>query len=205
MLPNDKLEQLQNEYAILHLLYHRNYNQHRVAVWWRYFDMIHRGVRKVLRGIYDAQEAKKIRRREELEKEVAAVASHLLTRVMEKAFYHFHSVIALGQFVNLGFVLVANLSALRSLLLEIEGVQSRRHMQEKPLKSVKIDADDIGEEVTIDLVSKPEPLPEVRTIDLFEDIAPKKRSREEPDSGKSEKKKKKKKKKSKSAIDDIFG
>lgn len=173
MLPNDKLEQLQNEYAILHLLYHRNYNQHRVAVWWRYFDMIHRGVRKVLRGIYEAQEAKKIRRREELEKEVAAVASHLLTRVMGKAFYHFHSVIALGQFVNLGFVLVANLSALRSLLLEIEGVQSRRHMQEKPLKSVKIDADDIGEELTIDLVSKPEPLPEVRTIDLFEDIAPK--------------------------------
>lgn len=211
MLPKDKLERLQTEYAILHLIYHRNHNQHRVAIWWRYLNMVHRGVRKVLRGIYEVEEAKKIKRREQLQKEVVVTANHLLLRVMSKAFHHFHGVIALGQFVNLGLVLVANLSALRALLQEIEGVGKREMKVEEPLP-VEVD-DDIGEEVAYELVSKPpipkkieiEVKPEKRTpvidIDhLSQDHEKKKKKKSKLDS-----EKKKKKKKSKSVMDDIFG
>lgn len=194
MLPKDKLEKLESEFAILHLVYHRNYNQHRVALWWRHLNIVHRGVRKVLRGIYEAESAKKIKRREELQKQVVLTANYLVLRVMKRAYYHFNSVIALGQFVNLGFVLVASLSALRLLLMEIEGVGGRNVIKEE----IGIQ-DDVGEEVAYDQVLKaPEPVANINFLDEAREIKPKKAKSEKSD-------KKQKKKKKRSAIDDIFG
>ncbi|KAF3988726.1 hypothetical protein FT663_03209 [Candidozyma haemuli var. vulneris] len=204
MLPKEKLEKLQTEYAILHLVYHRNHNQHRVAVWWRHLSMLHRGVRKVLRGIYEIEEAKKIKRREQLQKQVVATANHLVLRVMNRAYYHFNSVIALGQFVNLGFVLVASVSALRSLLLEIEGVGDRN--VEVETKKTELD-DDIGEEVAYESVSTPsvDIKPEPMVAMSFEEPKKEPKKKTEKRKSKGDGEKKKKKKKSKSAIDDIFG
>lgn len=199
MLPKDKLEKLQTEYAILHLVYHRNYNQHRVALWWRHLNIVHRGVRKVLRGIYEAENAKKIKRREKLQSQVVLTANYLVLRVMKRAYYHFNSVIALGQFVNLGFVLVASLSALRLLLMEIEGVGGRNVMEEK----IEVQ-DDVGEEVAYEQVSKaPEPVTSIDFLDEAREIKPKKAKTDKKGDKNSDKKQKKKKKRS--AIDDIFG
>ncbi|PVH13518.1 uncharacterized protein CXQ87_001623 [Candidozyma duobushaemuli] len=198
MLPKDKLEKLQTEYAILHLVYHRNYNQHRVAIWWRHLNMIHRGVRKVLRGIYEAEETKKIKRREEIQKEVVSTANHLVLRVMKRAYYHFNSVIALGQFVNLGFVLVASLSALRSLLMEIPGVGGRQ-VQREVVTQLE---DDVGEEVVFESVSKAPPEP-LMSMDVMAEASVEQKPKKQKSEKKGEKKTKKKKKRS--AIDDIFG
>lgn len=45
---NEIYNSLLNEYQILHLIYHRNLNQHRVSTWWKYFNLLHRHVRKIL-------------------------------------------------------------------------------------------------------------------------------------------------------------
>lgn len=161
--------------------------------------MIHRGVRKVLRGIYEAEETKKIKRREEIQGEVVLTANHLVLRVMKRAYYHFNSVIALGQFVNLGFVLVASLSALRLLLMEIQGVGVRGR-QVEPEEVAQVE-DDVGEEVVFELVSKAPPEP-LMSMDVMAEAS----IEQKPKKQKSEKgEKKTKKKKKKSAIDDIFG
>ncbi|KAK9380330.1 uncharacterized protein V2V93DRAFT_254740 [Kockiozyma suomiensis] len=39
---------LKNEYEILHLIVHRNNNQHRQAKWWKYVGVVHRNVRKLI-------------------------------------------------------------------------------------------------------------------------------------------------------------
>lgn len=158
----------------------------------------------MLRGIYEIEEAKKIKRREQLQKQVVATANHLVLRVMNRAYYHFNSVIALGQFVNLGFVLVASVSALRSLLLEIEGVGDRN--VEVETKKTELD-DDIGEEVAYELVSTPlvDIKPEPMVAMSFEEPKKEPKKKTEKRKSKGDGEKKKKKKKSKSAIDDIFG
>lgn len=160
--------------------------------------MIHRGVRKVLRGIYEAEETKKIKRREEIHKEVVLTANHLVLRVMKRAYYHFNSVIALGQFVNLGFVLVASLSTLRLLLMEIQGVGGRQVRREEVAQV----EDDVGEEVVFELVSKAPPEP-FMSMDVMEEVSMEQKPKRQKSERKGEKKTKKKKKRS--AIDDIFG
>lgn len=162
--------------------------------------MFHRGVRKVLRGIYEAEETKKIKRREEIQKEVVLTANHLVLRVMKRAYYHFNSVIALGQFVNLGFVLVASLSALRLLLMEIQGVGVRGR-QVEPEEVAQVE-DDVGEEVVFELVSKAPPEP-LMSMDVMAEASIEQKPKKQKSEKKGEKKTKKKKKKS--AIDDIFG
>lgn len=54
--------QLLNEYQLIHLLYHRNINQHRVARWWSSLDILHRHLRKILLLIEDIEEIRTLRR-----------------------------------------------------------------------------------------------------------------------------------------------
>lgn len=58
----DLYKSLLNEFQILHLLYHRNSNQHRVAKWWSYINIIHRHLRKILLLMEDINEVKTYRR-----------------------------------------------------------------------------------------------------------------------------------------------
>lgn len=63
-LPYDDVlyNQLLNEYRLIHLLYHRNINQHRVTRWWSFLDRIHRHLRKILLLMEDIEEVKTLRR-----------------------------------------------------------------------------------------------------------------------------------------------
>lgn len=53
---------LLNEYGIIHLLYHRNVNQHRVARWWSHLDILRRHIRKILLIMEDIKEVITYRR-----------------------------------------------------------------------------------------------------------------------------------------------
>ncbi|KIW09491.1 uncharacterized protein PV09_00369 [Verruconis gallopava] len=48
-LPEHAIQELTNQWSILHLLHHRSKNQHRHSTWYRFFNMF----RKQLRGILD--------------------------------------------------------------------------------------------------------------------------------------------------------
>lgn len=53
---------LLDEFQIIHLVYHRNLNQHHVAKWWSDLDILRRHLRKVLLLIHDIDEIRTLRR-----------------------------------------------------------------------------------------------------------------------------------------------
>lgn len=214
-----KIDRLENEFGILHLIYHRNYNQHHVAVWWKLLNMIHRNVRKILDRLRSIEDTKKILQKERLYNEACSIAQNMIKRgLFKKANYDFNSIIALGQFVTLGMVLVASLSAIYSVVADL--ADGSRRTVETPKREIKKNlelADDLGEEIlseafeplmplNVVLVDKPrksayeEPPHKVVKKERKE-----KRVKENSVKEKSKKEKKKKEKKKKSAMDDIFG
>lgn len=224
LLSTSQLKKLETEHGILHLLYHRNHNQHHVAVWWRHLNMVKRAVRKILRRQFDIENAKKIKAREKLQAESAQIARHLLDHILPTAYYEFNSIIALGQFINLGLALVGSISAIHSVLLDMEGLSKGRRSQTRAVSAPLVeDHNDLGEEIEQKLplapvvlemfempkardapkirdASKEEPKRKKVEVDLDGIFEPKKKK------VKSEKKEKKeKKKKKRSAMDDIFG
>lgn len=158
-------KQLLTEFQILHLIYYRSINQHRVAVWWKYLEMLHRHLRKV---VVDPTNQYEIR--------------YIKQRLLRKCYYEFNGIIALGQFINLGFTLVGLISRVGDLLDKMEDLSGLR-----PTKKAKLAPPAV--EASSEPVEAPEPVYDV----MKDDIIPAKR------------KKSKKKKKSKSAMDDIFG
>ncbi|GEQ72042.1 hypothetical protein JCM33374_g5728 [Metschnikowia sp. JCM 33374] len=226
ILSSDLVQRLENEYRILHLIYHRNYNQHHVAVWWKDLNILHRNVRKILRKIYDFEVTKKHILKQRLHNEAVAIARFMVKkRIFSSCYYSFNGVVALGQFISLGLTLLASLSALHNLIMSIDGLASKLEATKMPsvaekgvtshASSVIPEDDDLGEEIVF--TEKPAPLRREKEDPIlmntpitvpkrkFEDIdsifgeKPKKKKE------KKEKKEKNKLKKKKSAIDDIFG
>lgn len=56
LLDEESLSQLTNEFEILHLLYHRNKNQHHSSIWWSNFSILHRKLRVILLDLIDINE-----------------------------------------------------------------------------------------------------------------------------------------------------
>lgn len=167
MLLPSTLAKLETEYGITHLLLHRNRNQHRVTVWWKYLNMIHRNIRKLIEHIHGSTDARKILDRERHREAALEVACYLLKkRLFSKAYYEFNGIIELGQFSTLGMVLVACLSKLYTLVLEIEGLRERLRLPaagRKPEKTTEVNSfeEELGEEVV--LPTKPDTKPEAQT------------------------------------------
>ncbi|KAK9323638.1 hypothetical protein V1517DRAFT_319938 [Lipomyces orientalis] len=169
---------LRNELEILHLIVHRNKNQHRQAKWWKYVSIIHRTVKKLVavpqqegqphgagpkkdvvrisqkdRQMRRGTERKKVDREAETEnvpttkprkivfrrteqsKATGLVkldmslrdfepirfshverAEYLVYRVIPKAFNAFHRLVAHGQYVTLGLVLLATVARIWHIL-----------------------------------------------------------------------------------------
>ncbi|OBA19067.1 hypothetical protein METBIDRAFT_33680 [Metschnikowia bicuspidata var. bicuspidata NRRL YB-4993] len=81
------VQKLENEYGILHLICHRNRNQHRVAVWWKDLNQLHRSVRKILRAVYHFEEVTKYAIKEKLHAEALGVACSMIKkRLSQDAF-----------------------------------------------------------------------------------------------------------------------
>ncbi|QLG73885.1 hypothetical protein HG535_0F03970 [Zygotorulaspora mrakii] len=197
---------LLQEFRLLHLLYHRNKNQHRVAHWWRYINILKRNCSEVLEVIQ-----KKVIDKEFDFAKLYQIINKFKKKILPKIYYEFNGIIALGQFVTLGVILVCLLSRVYAIYKDIYAIysgnferiscqsidNSARKKEEdldRELKIMESLADEeLGEEITnIASVSEDQlthiniqPSPHVERQKI--------------------KKKKSKKKKAKSVIDGIFG
>lgn len=122
-LDSNAIKELENEYYIIHLIYHRNRNQHRLLIWWKYFNIIHRKLRQIVKLFIERDEANNQKKRTLKENEIVKLSNYLICKkVLSKAYYEFNGIIALGQFLTLGLALVASLSKISSILIQIKGV-----------------------------------------------------------------------------------
>lgn len=169
-------KEFQSEVQILHLIYHRNKNQHRQAKWWKYFSILHRRCNQlvVLTNSKDHDNSTKI----------ASIAHYLVIKLIPTCYNYFHGVITQGQFVSLGITLIAILARLRSQLLSVCDSSDNQNKENNKV-SIQSKEVDIGQIMSRDAVS----------ISKTEQL-----SKEQP----KKEKNKKKKKKSKNAIDEIF-
>lgn len=211
----DLYVKLHQEYRLLHLVYHRNKNQHRVAQWWKRLNMLKRNCGQVVELLQN----KNLRNNCELVK-LYHLVNGFTKRQISKSYYDFNGVIALGQFVTLGVVLVGLLSRIYVIYKEIldlyatkfESVgclaRSRgqnhqqsseaKQQQEKLLESIA--QEELGEEMTQAIVRSPEiAIPSSKAM-----VEPSEAEFHE-EKKKEKRTKKKKTKKTKSAIDGIFG
>lgn len=98
-LSQEEYDLILNETQILQLINHRNKNQHRTLVWWRYFKMLLSQLKRIV--ILP----------------VAKSITPLYTKkLVRKCFYEFYGVVKLAQFLSLGLVLVASLSRIDGIL-----------------------------------------------------------------------------------------
>ncbi|EDO15153.1 hypothetical protein Kpol_397p13 [Vanderwaltozyma polyspora DSM 70294] len=105
---------LHQEYRILHLLYHRNKNQHHVAIWWKRFNILKRSCGQVIEILQD----KKIKGSKNWFK-LYNLIENLINKQINKIYYDFNGIIALGQFVTLGVVLIGLLSRIYNCYIDI--------------------------------------------------------------------------------------
>lgn len=155
LLPPEKQLKLENEFQVLHLIYNRSHNQHRVAVWWKYLNLVHRKVRNVLERMQKMQDTKSLKEKEKLKTETVELVNVIVKKqIFKKAMYEFHTIIALGQFINLGLTLVGSISAIYDLLVQIEGLGQKSSVKVER-NQVEIEEDDLGEEIDISALERP--------------------------------------------------
>lgn len=197
---------------------------------------MHRKVRTILDKFITMEFTKLVKKRDQLRKEAIDVAAYLLKKkVLKKALYEFHGIIALGQFINLGILLVGNVSSIYNILVDMEGVSENITSRERIAGETSLtwanveDDDDLGVEIEVanqkEIVKTPKEMEviweaETNTVEAKTDRDSRKTPKlsspmvdidsifgDQPrrKHKKEKKEKKEKKKKKKSAIDDIFG
>ncbi|PLN79212.1 hypothetical protein BDW42DRAFT_129495 [Aspergillus taichungensis] len=93
-------------YSVLHLVFHRNKNQHGKTKWWKWLSLLKRATKSLLENL----ECELARSRNE--STVDKRAKYLATSVIPKCYCVFSTVVADGQFSTLGIVLIATLARL---------------------------------------------------------------------------------------------
>ncbi|KAK9466189.1 hypothetical protein V1512DRAFT_264068 [Lipomyces arxii] len=138
----DNTTDLVKELHILHLIIHRNKNQHHGAKWWKYLSIIHRKL-KIVVFSEDSKVTKTKRITQSSQKKIsyefdyenntvkinaaladlvpyqeskAEIANQIVTKILPKAVNACHRLIAHGQYISLGLVLLASFSRLWALL-----------------------------------------------------------------------------------------
>lgn len=228
VLPASQLLKLVSEFQVLHVVFYRFHNQHRVAVWWRYVALLHLKVRQIVIKAENIAVTKKIKARERLRAEACQIARYLIKKqIFKRLYYEVNSIIALGQFVTLGLALLGSLSALYPHILQIYQLAQSILPSRAPLRIQETAADDdLGEEIVFNsedikvetyrspvLDAGPEFL--ANESQYRKDTLKSERqqtgegavalSSDKVKKSKSKKSKKDKSKRKKSAIDDIFG
>ncbi|CAI7623429.1 unnamed protein product [Penicillium palitans] len=167
-------------HSTLHLIFHRNKNQHRRTKWWKWLSILKRATLDFARS---------------------GVKSHLAT-VIPRCYIAFSTVVADNQFSTLGIVLLAALARLS----KITGISHQLKMQPvSKSKIIPVAKEDLGERIRrIDTV----PLAPVK-ISQSDSKASRvsmvsKATKEKPTEKPKDVSKPTKKKKKKNAIDDLF-
>ncbi|KAJ6186347.1 hypothetical protein N7519_007648 [Penicillium mononematosum] len=164
-------------HSMLHLIFHRNKNQHRRTKWWKWLSILKRATLDFARS---------------------GVKSHLATHVIPRCYIAFSTVVADNQFSALGIVLLAVLARLS----KITGI-SHQKMEPVTTKSkMTVAKEDLGERIRrIDNA----PLAPVRishSDSKVSKVSKEKTTGKSTEDGVSKTTSKKKKKKN--AIDDLF-
>ncbi|CAI4047568.1 hypothetical protein SUVZ_12G1930 [Saccharomyces uvarum] len=191
---------LEQEYRLILLLNHRNKNQHRVASWYGSFNELKRNCGQIVELLGSTRLQTKCMRDDEWVK-LHRLLQRAMFRQLKRWYWDFNSIIALGQFVTLGCVLVALLANVRALYVKIwelsygEFIRCKCSIKKIPKgkkEPVTDDGEELGEAINEDIGNVVREGEHVEPVQIVE-----------PETDK--KKKKKKKKKNKSAIDGIFG
>ncbi|CEP23762.1 unnamed protein product [Cyberlindnera jadinii] len=167
--------ELQHEFSLLRILYHRNKNQHRVTTWWKWLNSLKRTLTKVL-CLPD-----RLR--------LQPLVKKLKLHIIPGCYRAFNNIISLGQFVTLGLVLLGLLARINKCIDGLGVVYETKPVVSK-LEIVPTD-DDLGQVIEteeLDVVA-------AKVVPIEHRTQRKGRDKE----------KKNKKKKKRSAIDDIFG
>ncbi|KGO63663.1 hypothetical protein PITC_072160 [Penicillium italicum] len=116
------MEEILAVHSMLHLIFHRNKNQHRRTKWWKWLSILKRATLDLARS---------------------GVKSHLAT-VIPRCYIAFSTVVADNQFSTLGIVLLAALARLS----KITGI-SQLKMQPVKNKSkiISVTKEDLGERI----------------------------------------------------------
>ncbi|KAJ5204057.1 uncharacterized protein N7498_004936 [Penicillium cinerascens] len=168
-------------HSVLHLIYHRNKNQHQGAKWWKWLSMLKRTTWDL--GSMDPTKA------------ASSYRQHLASHLIPRCYLAFSTVVADTQFATLGIVLLAALAR----LAKATGVDSKMAAQAQPkikkITPVVSTADDRGERVSrneCDALSGPAKAPVSKT------------TAKPTDDKSSAKRTTKSSKRKKNAIDDLF-
>lgn len=150
IIDHGTIDSLINEFEILHLIYHRNYNQHRLQVWWKYFNILHRKLRLISITLLEAVNSKDREVRSKRKDEGLDLICYLFKKnILKRAYFEFNGIIALGQYITLGLALIGSLSKIYCLLNSLIEV----HIPRKLIKTSQVRGtistidQDIGEEV----------------------------------------------------------
>ncbi|KAJ5504678.1 hypothetical protein N7463_007552 [Penicillium fimorum] len=112
-------------HSTLHLIFHRNKNQHRRTKWWKWLSILKRATLDLARS---------------------GVESHLATHIIPRCYIAFSTVVADNQFSTLGIVLLATLARLS----KITGISHQLKVQPVATKSNHtpvVAKEDLGERI----------------------------------------------------------
>ncbi|OIW33853.1 hypothetical protein CONLIGDRAFT_198192 [Coniochaeta ligniaria NRRL 30616] len=150
--------------GILDSFNHRNKNQHRLSKWWAQFDMLRRGLRKLvvdLQACVDSQAktassggsknrkraAAQKERDDALRKKMEVRAEHLHEQIVPRAFLAFTQLSADNQYAHLGLALVGVLAQVNAAITPlVPGLSDEADGDVLPLKQTKDaqEAPDLG-------------------------------------------------------------
>ncbi|QLQ82344.1 hypothetical protein HG537_0H01050 [Torulaspora globosa] len=185
----DLFLKLRKEFLLIHLVWHRNKNQHRGSVWWKRLNMLKRNCGQVL----EILQKPSIERAGDVVK-LYKLVNDFNKRQLSKTYRDFNGVIGLGQFVTLGVTLIGLLSRIYSIYKLVLGFFWTKFRDVGCLdRTISVKAEDVPaemEEIGEEIIGTSL---EATAVTVTESILP------------GKKVSKKKKKKSKSVIDSIFG
>lgn len=102
-------------HSMLHLIFHRNKNQHANSKWWKWLSILKRTTLKLGKSLrYESSRTKTVTSTEVYKR-------YLATQVVPECYLAFSTVVADGQFSTLGMVLLATLAH----LLKAAGIERK--------------------------------------------------------------------------------
>ncbi|VEU22480.1 DEKNAAC103658 [Brettanomyces naardenensis] len=145
LLDHRSQEKLFNEFEILHLVYHRNANQHRTSTWWKSLNVLHRKLRQLLLMLLDVEEittngssrltkmkwnklgrirftSKRYGKENgekiagSIKRKVLKLASYMVHELLPKCYLMCYTILQTGEFITLGFALDGIVSRVYSIL-----------------------------------------------------------------------------------------
>lgn len=164
------LSELQNEFDVLHLIYLRSKNQFRSSTWWSSLQIYHKSLRNIitlanLHKQHLANLASRLTSFQKLKKKLQFFNTyndkhlkklqtkfnygikHFVKIVVPNAWRQFHNIIAMGQFITLGFALIASLGKSFAIVNSLYIAVFEREAQKNGTKaSLKSNIDSFGSE-----------------------------------------------------------